>query len=117
VNPTRAQTVTFRLYGPTDPACVSVPVFTSVVPLAGGSAQSGTYTPIAAGTYRWIATYDGDANNSPVSGRCGDPTETRTVDQPPATLPPTGATPVDTASIALAAIAAGSLLRKVRRLV
>jgi hypothetical protein len=35
-----------------------------------------------------VATYDGDVNNAPVSGTCGDPTETRTASQPPVVLPP-----------------------------
>jgi hypothetical protein len=89
VNPVGAQSVTFRLFGPNDGACSSSPVFTSTVALTNGSAQSAGYTPTVAGTYRWIASYNGDANNAPVAGRCDDPTETRTVASPPATLPPT----------------------------
>jgi hypothetical protein len=63
-------------------------VFTSTVTLTGGQAQSALFTPTTAGTFRWIATYDGDANNVPVAGSCGDPTETRAVTVPPAVLPP-----------------------------
>jgi len=33
---------------------------------------SSSFTPSAAGTYYWIASYSGDANNTPVSGSCGD---------------------------------------------
>ena len=46
------------------------------VRLAGGSASSGNFTPTTVGTYRWVATYNGDANNTTVSsgcaGRAGD---------------------------------------------
>jgi uncharacterized repeat protein (TIGR01451 family) len=35
----------------------------------------------AAGTYQWIASYSGDADNEPVSGACGDDGETSTVAQ------------------------------------
>ena len=76
VNPIGPQTVTFRLYGPNNAACASPPVFTSTVSLMGGEAQSALFTPTTAGTFRWIATYDGDANNVPAAGSCGDPTET-----------------------------------------
>jgi hypothetical protein len=34
-----------------------------VIALAGGSASSGNYTTTAAGTFYWVATYSGDANN------------------------------------------------------
>ncbi|HTH05937.1 MAG TPA: hypothetical protein VL916_08705, partial [Ilumatobacteraceae bacterium] len=115
VNPTGAQTVTFRLYSTSDVACTSAPVFTSTVTLASDTATSAAYTPTAPGTYRWIATYDGDVNNAAVSGRCGDPTETRTVDAPPATLPPTGGGVAPWALIALGALVAGALLLYVGR--
>ena len=48
-------------------------------PVAGGAVTSAAFTPTAAGVYRWIATYSGDANNFPVSGACGDSSETVTV--------------------------------------
>jgi len=68
------------------------------------------------GTYRWLATYDGDSNNAPVSGRCNDATETRIVSSPPAALPPTGVHVGQTLAIAIAAIAAGFvLIRSTRR--
>jgi hypothetical protein len=66
-------TVTFRLYGPTDPNCTSAAIFTSPNrPLSGGSATSAAYTTAVTGTYQWIATYNGDANNIAVAGKCGD---------------------------------------------
>ncbi len=68
-------TVTFVLYGPGDTTC-QTPIFTSANrPLSGGSATSASFTTTQAGTYRWIATYNGDANNNSVSGACNDANE------------------------------------------
>ena len=70
-------TITFRLYGPNDATCTGAPVFTSAVPVNGiGNANSAPFTPTAAGVYRWVASYGGDVNNTPVAGACGDPNET-----------------------------------------
>jgi hypothetical protein len=71
-------TIGFRLYGPGDPACASEPVFESVVryPPAGGDVTSGVVTPAVPGTYRWRASYSGDASNAAVDGPCGDATTT-----------------------------------------
>jgi len=64
--------VTFRLYGPNDASCSSVPVFTSTVPVSGdGSYGSGSFTPATGETYRWTATYSGDQSNNPASSGCG----------------------------------------------
>lgn len=79
--------VTFSLFGPDDTTCAGTPVFTSTVPLvltvnesgAAGSATSAAFTPTAAGTYRWIATYSGDASNAVSAGECNDPNEQSTV--------------------------------------
>jgi hypothetical protein len=79
-NPTG--TVTFRAYS--DANC-AVLVFTSADrPLSGSppSATSAAFTPTAAGTYRWIATYNGDLNNASVSGLCGATGETVVVSRP-----------------------------------
>ena len=63
-------TITFTLYGPTDASC-GTPIFTATTPVAGNTNYtSATFTPTATGTYRWIASYGGDANNSPVAGTC-----------------------------------------------
>ncbi|MDQ6726001.1 MAG: Ig-like domain repeat protein, partial [Actinomycetota bacterium] len=74
-NPTGS--ITFTLFGPNNATCGGAPIFTSTVPVNGnGTFPSGSYTPAAAGTYRFVATYSGDANNSP-SGptACADPAE------------------------------------------
>ena len=73
-NPTG--TVDFALYGPGDPNCAGPAIFTSNNrALSGGSATSASYPTTQVGTYHWIATYSGDANNESVHGKCGDANE------------------------------------------
>ncbi len=69
LNPTGA--VTFELFAPDDATCSGTPdsAFPNN-PLSGGSATSGSVTTTAVGTYHWVATYNGDANNAPVSSAC-----------------------------------------------
>jgi Domain of unknown function DUF11/PKD domain len=74
--------VSFELFAAGDTACTGAPVFTATVPLApDGTAASGAFTPLAAGTYAWRAAYSGDADNGAVAGPCGP---SSTVDAPPA---------------------------------
>ncbi len=75
VNPTG--TITFSLFGPNNATCTGAPAFTNTVPVNGnGSYQSAQFTTTAAGTYRWIAAYSGDANNAPAGPTaCADPLE------------------------------------------
>lgn len=89
--PVAGATVAFRLYGPDDATCSGAPVFApAAVPIAAdGSATSPAFAPAQPGTYRWIASYSGDANNAPVSGACDDPGETVVVG--PAAAPAPGA--------------------------
>jgi uncharacterized repeat protein (TIGR01451 family) len=69
-SPTGTITFTLTLNG--------VTVDTETVPVNG----NGTYTtptgfvPTATGTYQWVASYSGDANNHPVSSGVGDEPET-----------------------------------------
>jgi hypothetical protein len=63
-------TVTFNLYGPGDNTCTT-PIATRTSPLSGNTASSGPVTAGGPGTYNWVATYNGDANNSPVTSPCG----------------------------------------------
>ncbi|MGI8803911.1 MAG: Ig-like domain repeat protein, partial [Solirubrobacteraceae bacterium] len=71
-------TVTFRVFGPSDPSCVGAPVFTSTNSLsgAGPTATSNAFTAVVAGTYRVVAGYSGDVNYQAVSTSCNDPSET-----------------------------------------
>jgi hypothetical protein len=70
-NPTG--TVTFKLYGPGDAACGTA-IFTSADnALTNGAATTASaFNATTAGTYNWIATYSGDANNNSASTKCGD---------------------------------------------
>jgi 6-phosphogluconolactonase (cycloisomerase 2 family) len=73
-------TVTFSLYGPNDPSCSQNPVAVSQTSVSGdGSYSSSAFTPTQPGTYQWIASYGGDANNSGATGLCGAPNESVTV--------------------------------------
>ena len=76
--PAPTGTVNFFVYGPDDVTCAGAPVASSLTrPIGpGGTATSGVFTPSAAGTYRVIATYSGDANYLPAPGQCNDPGET-----------------------------------------
>ena len=74
-NPTG--TVTFTLYS--DSSCKNAVDYSSTVDVVNGKATSAPYTTTAAGTYYWIASYSGDANNAPVAGECGDPGESSQV--------------------------------------
>ncbi len=68
-------TITFSLYGPSDTAdCSGTPVDSETAAVAGnGSYATPTgYTPTAAGTYWWTASYGGDSSNSAASSTCGD---------------------------------------------
>jgi hypothetical protein len=73
VNPTG--TITFTLHSPSN-----MIVDTETVTVHG----NGTYTtplgflPTAVGTYQWVASYSGDANNNPVSSALGDEPQTVT---------------------------------------
>jgi hypothetical protein len=67
-NPTG--TVTFKLYN--NPNGTGTPLFTDTETLAGGMATSAGYTALATGTDYWVATYNGDSNNSPVTSGTAD---------------------------------------------
>jgi hypothetical protein len=81
-------TITFKLYGPNDATCTGVAIFTSVVPVSGnGSYPSLSFTPTAAGIYRWIANYSGDANNAATTNACNAVNEIVVVAPVGATIP------------------------------
>jgi len=81
-------TITFKLYGPNDADCTGDAIFTNVVDVHGDGdyPTSATFTPEEPGTYRWIASYSGDADNAAASGSCNDPNENTTVRQPTLTI-------------------------------
>lgn len=72
--------ITFRLYGPGDSSCSKPPKFTTSNTVSGnGSYRSADFTPAAVGTYRWRATYSGDAGNKAATGACNAPGESVTI--------------------------------------
>ena len=96
-NPTG--TITFTLYGPNDASCGGPVVFTSTKTVSGnGSYPSDAFTLVLPGMYRWIASYSGDALNSPASGSCNDPNESVEVSPLPTPTPTPSPTPTPTPS-------------------
>jgi hypothetical protein len=90
-------TITFTAYAPkadgtADPTC-STPVKTLTVTVNGNNDYpSGAFTPSGtgsqiAGTYEWIASYSGDANNLPATTSCGDTGEQSLVNKHDSSLP------------------------------
>ncbi|MFL5874139.1 MAG: hypothetical protein ACJ75T_11810 [Solirubrobacterales bacterium] len=61
--------VTFRVYGPGDTSCATS-LETTTVPVSGVKATSADFAPQQAGSFRWTASYPGDANNEPSSLTC-----------------------------------------------
>jgi uncharacterized repeat protein (TIGR01451 family) len=87
--------IAFNVYGPNDAACSGASVFTANIPVAGnGLYASGSFTPALAGTYRWTATYSGDANNAAVASPCNAPNENVVVTQATPTLTTQASAPV-----------------------
>ena len=75
-------TITFNVYGPNDATCSGTATLVSTETVNGnGNYTSDSFTPPAVGTYLWIASYSGDANNAAVSGACNDANETVVVSQ------------------------------------
>ncbi len=87
VNPRDGATVTFDLFGPDQADCSGTPAFTSTVPqpVSSASVASAPFTPSAGGTYRWVASYSGDANNRSANSPCDGETASATVTTPSTT--------------------------------
>ena len=97
--PAPTGTITFSLFGPqaASPAtCTGIPAFTSTVAVNSGAGNytSAPFTPVAPGTYRWVAAYSGDANNAAATTACGDAGETSTVSQASPTIVTSASAPV-----------------------
>ena len=76
VNPTG--TISFALYD--NDACAGPPVFsTSATVDQGNGDYTVEYTPLAPGTYYWLASYSGDASNAASSHDCAADGEIDTV--------------------------------------
>jgi hypothetical protein len=76
-NPTGS--ITFTAFLDSE-SCTVIPSFTSTVPINGnGNYASQPFAPQKLGTYRWEASYSGDADNASFSSTCGSPARTLTV--------------------------------------
>jgi Cu/Zn superoxide dismutase len=110
-------TITFHLYS--DSACSSE-VSTGLVAVSvsgNGNYSSGNFTPSAAGTYYWTASYSGDANNLAATTACGDPNESSVVEKRRPSVTTNAAGPVtigspisDTATLTGATSTAGGTI-------
>jgi hypothetical protein len=95
-------TITFKLYGPDDANCSGSPLSTSSasVDSGNGSYTSSAVTPQSPGTFRWVASYDGDAQNNAAAAACNDTGESvRVTPRPnvtPSQQPPTATTAAGT---------------------
>ena len=65
-------TITFTVFGPNDATCTGTPLGTAIVTVTGsGTYPSGPFTSLGAGTYNFVASYSGDANNAAAISSCG----------------------------------------------
>jgi hypothetical protein len=101
-------TISFSVYGPTDPGCAGPVIFNSTNTVTSQASLSGAYatpsaglTPPNVGTYRVIVTYNGDASYKALATACGDPANTVVVGLAPTLTaispnsgPPSGGNPV-----------------------
>jgi uncharacterized repeat protein (TIGR01451 family) len=91
------ETITYTLFGPSNPTCTGTPIFTSTKTVAGnGVYTSGSFVTSSVGTYGFVAVYSGDANNNAATSPCGAPNESVVVT-------PTAPTIVTKASAGVAA--------------
>jgi uncharacterized repeat protein (TIGR01451 family) len=70
-------TITFNLYGPSDPNCDGTPAYTETVTADHNSppdyvTSNSTVTADTAGTWNWTADFSGDGNNNSTSSGCGE---------------------------------------------
>ncbi len=92
---TLSGTISFNVYAPGDITCSTPTAVTPNVIVSGaGDYTSALYTTLTAGTYRWRASYSGDANNAAISTTCNDTDESSVVNQATPTLTTTASGPV-----------------------
>ncbi|MCA1683892.1 MAG: hypothetical protein LC708_02005, partial [Actinobacteria bacterium] len=77
--PTQPGTVTFTVFPNTTCTPGTGVVLGDVAVTGNGTYDSPPFTPPNAGEYRFVARYNGDVNNFPVTTACGDPGESLTV--------------------------------------
>jgi hypothetical protein len=84
-------TVTFAAYPTAD--CSGTPAYTGGAPMVEGDGAyvaTPVFVPSAAGTYRWIATYSGDANDESAATTCGAASSATNVTQAGLSVTPSG---------------------------
>jgi len=98
-------TVTFELFGPSNPTCASGENSSqtwlgrwSVKLNANGTASvpAPGFTTTKAGTYNWVATYSGDANNLSAQSACGSESVTFTKATPTIVMVASNGGPIGT---------------------
>ena len=95
VTPTAGGTITFALFGPSDPTCSGTATAAGSATVIGNGVYFSSVMTVGAGTWRWIASYSGDGANNAVVSACNDLGETSTVNQATPTIvtapnPPAG---------------------------
>jgi len=70
-------TMRFAVFGPNDPTCSNGAIFTTTIQISGnGTYSSAPFTTSTGGTYRFEASYSGDANNTSAGpDSCSDPSQ------------------------------------------
>ncbi|WP_157367740.1 hypothetical protein [Alloactinosynnema sp. L-07] len=66
--------ITFKLFSPADGTCSGAASLTETVAVSGNGTYATTNTTFfasAEGTWRWLVTYTGDANNEAATSACG----------------------------------------------
>jgi hypothetical protein len=102
-------TITFTLYGPNN--CTTVAFTSSAIAISATGTASSQFTPTAAGTYHWVATYSGDLpnnNGTTHNATCSDSNETVVVNTVPSSMT-TAQTWVPNDSATISATAGGNL--------
>src|SRR3989442_254753 len=73
-------TISFTVFGPNDATCSGTPTSGGSAPVSGNGTYPSSAVPVTqAGTYRWIASYSGDANNNGFTTLWNDAGEARGV--------------------------------------
>ena len=82
--------ITFRVFAASDTACATALLSTDVPVSGAGSYASPAFTAAAAGAYKWVARYNGDALHAAGATGCNDPAGAFAVVAPPRCRRPSG---------------------------
>src|SRR5207247_1965583 len=78
--PNATGTISFPVFGPNNATCAAPGPPAGSAPVSGdGTYPSSAVPVVAAGAYRWIASYSGDVNNNGITTACNEPNETSVV--------------------------------------